>query len=168
MKKDLEWKLTLAKKLIANDKITPSCQTNLSSKYFIKRYNNKNILWKLLGEQVFPIPFNLLYFCPSVRCFVSTVLFLPSFTVLRFFKMFCSIWWQFPLFECRWWISWHRSFNLFSFTQWSHLQLLLWLFLSYGCISSFTFASASITVFKWRRSFVTCQTNTQTTKTNFR
>ena len=80
------WKLTLAKKLIAIEKITPSCQTNLSSKHFIKRYNNKNELWKTVRLTSFHNPFYLLYFCPSLRCFVSAVLFLPSFTVLSIFK----------------------------------------------------------------------------------
>ena len=36
--------LNVGKKIIANEKITPLGQTNLSSKHFIKRYNNKNEL----------------------------------------------------------------------------------------------------------------------------
>ena len=37
-------------KIPVNDKITASCQANMSPKHYFKRYTRKDIIWKLLGN----------------------------------------------------------------------------------------------------------------------
>ena len=77
----LLWNLTLAEKLLVNDKITASRQTNIPSVIFIFT-NNGDKLSKLFSLLVFPpktanaIRINLLQFGPSVPFFVCLLCYL--------------------------------------------------------------------------------------------
>ena len=72
-------------KLLVNDNITASCQTNTLRFPSIvsKVTNNKKKLFtkagKLFAKTTIAMRFNLLQVCPSAPLFVFVVLFIPSF-----------------------------------------------------------------------------------------
>ena len=78
-----------------NDKFTASCQTNMSSKHYIKLYkkvNSENLLGEHVLNTTIVIRFNLPRVCPSVSPFVLAVIFTPLSLVLSVYFLFHPVW----------------------------------------------------------------------------
>lgn len=90
-------------KLLVNEKITASCQTNMSPNHHIKRYKQhkwtlKNCLASKFSKTIIPIRFNRLHVCPSVPD-TMTAFFCICYVIYSFFSHF------------EWYISSHSSFK---------------------------------------------------------
>lgn len=79
-------------KLLVNEKITASCQTNMSPNHHIKRYKQhkwtlKNCLASKFSKTIIPIRFNRLHVCPSVPD-TLTAFFCICYVIYSFFSHF--------------------------------------------------------------------------------
>ena len=98
--------MDLLEKLLPNDKITASCQSNMSPKHYIKHVNNKQEFENsVILQQVFKHHncslFQLLQVYPSLSLFLH-LLFYFTFSECFEWLFLCfsrPVWWQFLLFE---------------------------------------------------------------------